>query len=140
VFVDTNIFGAVLADLDGDGRLDLAANGRGGSDGGRGGLDVLMGTAGGSLGSPMFYSNGGVSLVGADLNLDGAVDLASDGPAGSTLIGLNRGNGVFDFTTRVITSAGPAVAGDVTGDGAPDLFSHPSASPAAFGLAVNLSR
>ena len=142
VFVDTNILGAVLADFNGDGRPDLAADGRGGTDGGRGGLHVLIDNPSGSLGSPVFYPNGGGgSLVAADLNRDGSIDLATDaGPTPGTAIGLNRGSGHFLFRQRVVTPSGPAAAGDVTGDGAADLFSYASGTPAAFGLAVNRTR
>ncbi len=86
----------------------------------------------------MFYPNGGGSLVAADFNLDGTIDLATDAsPTPGTAIGLNRGSGHFLFRQRVVTPSGPAVAGDVTGDGAADLISHPSATPPAFGLAIN---
>ncbi len=73
VFVDTNILGAVLADFNGDGRPDLAADGRGGTDGGRGGLHVLIDNPSGSLGSPVFYPNGG-GVIGRGRSQPGRFD------------------------------------------------------------------
>ncbi len=140
ISVDTNILGAVLVDLNDDGRLDLAADGRGGTDGGRGGLHVLLSTVGGSLGSPVFYPVGAGDLAAADLNLDGTTDVAIDGQHDITLIGLNHGNGTLVFGSRVITPSGPAAVGDITGEGAPDLFAHPSARDASFGFTRNLRR
>lgn len=138
ISVDSNIRGAALVDLDGDGRLDLAADGHGGTDGGRSGLFILLGKAGGTFQAPVYYASGGGQLVAADLNLDGSVDLAVDGPTSTTDIDLNRGDGTFALGQRLVTASGPAAVGDVTGDGSPDLLSNPSASQQAFGLAVNL--
>ena len=137
--VDSNVRGAVLADLSGDSRLDLAVDGHGGTNGGRSGLYVLINTASGTLKAPVYYASGGNSLVGGDFNQDGSIDLATDGPGGGTAIDLNKGNGEFFIGDWIVTPSGPAYAGDVTGDGVPEIFSYPSATQAAIGMAVNLT-
>lgn len=88
VSLDSNARAAALADLDGDGRLDLAADGHGGTDGGRSGLYVLFGSAGGRLQAPVYYASCGGQLVAADVNLDGSPDLMSTPSAAQAMFGL----------------------------------------------------
>lgn len=57
VIYDSNTRGGVLADLTGDGRLDVAVVGSAGSDGGRNGLYVML-NVNGSLSSPTYYPRG----------------------------------------------------------------------------------
>jgi hypothetical protein len=137
--VDSNVRGAVLADLSGDSKLDLAVDGHGGTNGGRSGLYVLINNGSGVLRAPVYYASGGNSLVGGDFNRDGSIDLATDGPGTGTAIDLNKGNGVFTTGEWIVTQRGPAYAGDVTGDGAPEIFGYPSARDAAVDMAVNLT-
>ena len=138
VVVDTNLLGAALADFNGDGRLDVAANGRGGTNGGRPGMHVLLQKSTGLFGPAVYYPSGAGHLVVADLNLDGKLDIAAEGPKDITAINLGRGNGTFSLNHLVVTPNPPSAVGDVTGDGAPDLLTEPSARDAAFGLTVNL--
>ena len=139
IVTDTNLRGGALADLTGDGRLDLAVNGRGGSNGGRSGMYVVLNSASG-LGAATYYASGSGYLVAGDFNRDRRIDLAVDGPHSTTDVDLNQGKGRFQTGTRIVSSAAPAAAGDVTGNPAPEIFSLPSAFSASFGYVIDTTR
>jgi FG-GAP-like repeat len=97
---------AVIADLDGDGHLDVAtANYRGTDPYPGGDISVLRGNGDGALADAVTYhvhQNVG-SLVAADLNGDGAPDLAAAYGDGAAVL-LNQGKGTF--ADPVLTSIG----------------------------------
>ena len=128
----------VAADLDGDGNLDLAA-----SDGL--GIAVLINRGDGTFERAVHIALDPqinafpVSLTAADLDGDGAADLAATGlgyrfePDSLTVTNLdnvailgNNGSGVFTLAQTLIIDnpfprLGDITAGDLNGDGRPDL-------------------
>jgi FG-GAP-like repeat len=123
-----NIQAIAAADLNGDGRLDLVVP----SGGTSATISVLLGNGDGTFGNPIEYTSNllsiySTSIVVADLNADGKLDLAltdSDGSANAVGIVLGNGDGTFR-SPPLLYSAGllPAavVSLDVNGDGKPDL-------------------
>ena len=123
----------VLADFNGDRRLDVAA----------GGGDVLLGNGDGTL----RYSHRGTGDDGAvgvaDFNGDGKPDLATTYFGGFTAIERGNGDGTFQPRWTYETTAedrGPLVVADFNGDGKFDLArTQPSSGVGAYqGLEVLL--
>ena len=117
--------GVTLADLNGDGRLDLiTANYYGNTAG------VLLGQAGGGFAAVSTYSTGAFSypqgIAVGDVNGDGRPDLVTaNGGNGTAGVLLGQAGGGFAAASTYSTSAslgpqGIAIA-DVNGDGRPDL-------------------
>jgi hypothetical protein len=124
----------IVADLNGDGRLDLAFTNLGFSQGNT--LGVMLGHGDGTFDAEVRYTigNGVYGVAVADLNADGALDLAvgwSDGQGTDYHVAVLRNNGSGTFTLgatlNVATSDGfapfwPSVAAaDFDGDGHVDL-------------------
>ncbi len=117
-----------IADMNGDGKLDLVVC----TSGQIGGVSVLLGIGDGTFASPITYTSTllsiyGASLAVADFNDDGKLDLAlnnSSSPDNAVAILLGKGDGTFQ-APPVLYSAGLSPAGlialDVNGDGKPDL-------------------
>jgi hypothetical protein len=117
---------AAIADLDGDGKADLAVTGAGGD------LTVLLGDGKGGLapapGSPMAVGHQPNDVIVADMNGDGRPDLViPDHETDHVLVLLGRGGGRFAPApgTPARVPARPHVhhvaAGDLDGDGRLDL-------------------
>ena len=98
----------VAADLNGDGRADLAVvNGQGGT------VSVLLAQSGGGFGTPQsFAANAGVgqlrSLAAADLNGDGKTDLVTTSSHSDPAVLRGNGDGTFQSPQPV-----PLVTPDV---------------------------
>ncbi|MDO7884907.1 FG-GAP-like repeat-containing protein [Hymenobacter cheonanensis] len=137
---DSAPIGLAVADVDGDGNLDVVtANSNGDSAG------LLLGT--GSTGSNSFrtvrpYSTGAgghpYQITVADVNGDGRPDLlAANANTNSIGVLLNLGFNTFSAATSFSTGAGSAptdiVVADVNGDGQPDLLTANN-----FGAAVGV--
>ncbi len=94
--------GILLADLNGDGLLDLVLVS---------GVSVLYGNADGTFQAPQYYSSFGSisskSVVAADFNGDGAVDIGSD--AGAQVVAVLSNTGGSQVKT--ISSKNPAQVG-----------------------------
>jgi hypothetical protein len=131
-----------VADLNGDGKLDVVV-----ANGGSSSVSVLSGNGDGTLQPPTFYSFSGfgTSITVADVNEDGKLDLIV-GNGDYTVIGgasifLGNGNGTFQLPTTYSSleyGAGPTAIADVNGDGRPDLLvtnycESPICSPSAMG-------
>jgi hypothetical protein len=117
----TSAHGVDAADLNGDGRIDLAVANAGTST-----VSVLLGRGNGTFTTTVNYRVGiePKSVFAADLNGDGFRDLFSANQNGDNVtVLLNRGDGTFatgvDYAS--LRGAHEAVAGDVDGDGDLDI-------------------
>ena len=114
-------------DFNGDGRLDLAViYSQDASESPGSTVSVLLGNGDGTFQSPVDYATGRgtSSVVAADFNRDGKLDLAvTNSFDGSVSILLGNGDGTFQpsFAYPAGSRSGPAVAGDFNGDGKIDL-------------------
>ena len=110
----------ILADLNRDGKLDVAVANNGG------GVPVLLGNGDGTFHSGVRYATGGfsASVTAADFNGDGILDLVTSNYFSSN-ISLLLGNGDGTFEAHVDYPAGDGArgiaAGDFNGDGRLDL-------------------
>jgi len=123
----------VAADVNGDGKVDLISASRepGGLPYGR--LTVLTnnGSGGFDFNAILVVGRNPTSVVAADVNGDGEVDLVSANFVSSTLTVLtNNGSGGFGFNATLVVGPNPTsvVAADVNGDGKVDLVSANSGS------------
>jgi FG-GAP-like repeat len=113
-------YATVLADVNGDGKLDLVVGNFGGST-----ISVLLGNGDGTFqAANQFTAHKPRSLAVADINGDGKLDIvapASDNNNCSVLLG--NGNGTFQAATAQGSSTYPqdAILVDVNGDGILDL-------------------
>ena len=133
-----------IADVDGDGKLDLVVTNGCTSNpcSGGGSVSVLLGNGDGTFKTPVSYSsdgNGPTSVVIADVNGDGKLDLVvangcdsdcndSEGNPdtdGNVAVLLGNGDGTFQPAVKYDSggafTSSVAVA-DVNGDGKPDLI------------------
>jgi predicted NUDIX family NTP pyrophosphohydrolase len=110
-----------IADLNADGRPDLAV-----ANGGSSTVSVLLGNGDGTFGARTDFGtgNGPLSVAIADLNADGRPDLAvANGGSNTVSVLLGNGDGTFGTTTDFGTGSEPvsvAIA-DLNADGRPDL-------------------
>ncbi len=127
-------FDVQVADLNGDGNLDLATIG---DDGSNAFANILLGDGTGSFGAPIsigLSSDAGLAFQFGDLNGDGIQDLVAStrysGDGFVTLL-LGDGEGSFDSLKSFATGTGAffgAALGDVNGDGVLDFSTGSSVS------------
>ena len=129
--------GMTLGDINGDGILDVVSVGYA-----SGFATVRLGVGDGSFGESTSYTlhTGATpgathSVVLADLNQDGALDLIALGrngaATGTVLVKLNTGNGIFGDSQELATGLNPQTGlaiSDINGDGIADLLTGGTAS------------
>ena len=131
----------VIADLDGDGTLDIAT-----ADVDGGAISFFLGNNDGTFMSLSDVSIPGkpVSLTVADFNRDGIADLAASNEDGTVTILFGTENTSYPYLGSAAFYVapplnpggyGPIVSGDFNGDGIPDL-----AVPGVNGIAIYLSK
>ncbi len=128
-----------IADLNGDGRLDVVVAERGC------GMDLLLQNAAGVLEPGPFLASLDPYLVrAADLNGDGRADLIGIGSGTDVSIWLQRSDGVWGAPTLVpLAHMGTLdlAVGDINGDGRPDIVVASGGSgPPGKGLGLLLQR
>jgi hypothetical protein len=116
-----NPVSVAIADLDGNGKRDLAV-----ADNGSGTVSVLLGNGDGTFQAKTDYATGSnpSSVAVGDLDGDGKRDLAvANFGSGAVSVLLGNGDGTFQAKTDYGTASGPysvAIA-DLNGDGKRDL-------------------
>jgi len=120
--------GVAAADLNHDGRIDLAVvNNDSEFSGGNGNLDILLNQGGGTFAPAASYPAGDYlsAVAAADLNGDGQPDLAMLDSNSEVSVMLNEGSGSFVGPLRYSAqhAAAAFALGDVTGDGRVDVVS-----------------
>jgi hypothetical protein len=110
-----------VADLNGDGRADLAV-----ADNGTGAVDVFLGHGDGTFAAPVPYPAGPNPefVVAADFNGDGHPDLAVvNQSAGTASVLLGRGDGSFAPPAAIPVGSDPLAlaVGDLDGNDSSDL-------------------
>lgn len=108
---------AALADVNGDGKLDLVVNAAGK-------INILLGNGDGTFQPPVEQSQMGGYLSLADLNGDGKIDLAVDLGVFGVNVLLGKGDGTFQARNYHDSQNSPSVVafGDINGDGHPDMI------------------
>jgi hypothetical protein len=116
-----------VPDLNGDGKLDLAVGtSNGGGQIAPNSLAIILGNGDGTFQTPTTYpvTNAAVSIVAADFNGDGKVDLAVDDLDNIAIL-LGNGDGTFQPATYASTwyasNIQSIAAGDFNDDGKLDL-------------------
>ena len=134
----------VVADLNGDGHLDVATANSGSDDlrTKQETMTVLLGTGDGAFFSRVdHYAPYSPDLLGAtgieagDVDADGDLDLMMTTVANGAAMYENDGAGAFAFTRRIGLYSGPwsPVFADVNGDAVPDLAVLTSVLPSGIG-------
>jgi cytochrome c peroxidase len=126
-------FSVAVADLDKDGKLDLAVASNGGNA-----VTILAGLGGGNFAAPTStaarptYGAGATpeAVVAADLSGDGKPEIAVANGDGTVSVLRNRGDGSFSSLVSYPAGSKPSalVAADVDGDGRRDLVVTDSAT------------
>jgi hypothetical protein len=113
-------YSVIVADLNGDGNLDLAVTNFSGSN-----VGVLLGKGDGTFSAPKTYhvGEGPFTIAISDFNGDGYQDLATGNNSNTVSVLLGKGDGAFQTSEQYPAGNSPAsvAAGDFNGDGRLDL-------------------
>jgi len=128
------------ADVNGDGKLSVVVPDYSSSEGTT--LEVLTNNGAGIFSSNATYTvgQGPTSVIAADINGDGKVDLITANLFGTLTVLTNNGSGGFGFAATLLTGLYPnaIVAADVNGDGRLDLVTA-SSGINALSVLINTS-
>jgi hypothetical protein len=121
-----------LADVNGDGKLDIVMGNECAAQGEctAGLVSVLIGNGDGTFHSAVVYGSGGFNaqaVVAGDVNSDGKIDIAVENGGGGVGVLLGNGDGTFQTAVVAATPAsnglGQMVLADLNGDGVLDIAS-----------------
>jgi len=105
---------ATVGDMNGDGHPDLLAVGYG--------VSIFLGAGNGTFGTATRYGSFTVqTVVTADLNGDGKLDVAVGPLESGTVVFLGNGNGSLAPANALFTGGDPVAAGDFNADGKQDI-------------------
>jgi len=127
-----HVSAVAVADLNADGRVDVAASNRGSSPDENGYVSVFLGNGNGTLQVQRRFDTGNnpTSIAIADIDADGRVDVATcnagddpDFDSNTITVLLGNGDGTFRETAELNVGQDPAAIaiGDLDGNGALDL-------------------
>jgi uncharacterized protein (TIGR03437 family) len=118
--VGPNILHITVADLNADGKLDLAVVGDGSKS-----IGILLGNGDGTFraGTSVPTGTGPTAVIAVDFNRDGRLDLATSNEDGTVSIMLGNGNGTFQAARSFPAGDDCAflASGDFNGDGKADI-------------------
>ncbi|MDQ2946772.1 MAG: VCBS repeat-containing protein [Acidobacteriota bacterium] len=110
-----------VADFNGDGKADLAVANLASDD-----VSILLGNGDGTFRTalpmpPGLAGTQPIAVASADLNGDGKIDLGVANLVSGVSVGLDNGDGTFQFSSYQGGSAGALAIGDLNGDGKLDI-------------------
>jgi hypothetical protein len=131
-----------IADLDGNGTLDIVTGNSGSSS-----VSVLLGRGKGAFATAVQYATGGVTtgVAVGDFNHDGRLDIVASAYNGtlavySVVLFLGKGDGTFAKAVNAGNLAGPIKSGDFNSDGNLDIVGGYDGYPGPYGIVVLLGK